>query len=303
MLPMKTTIDLPSLDAFAKIVHSGSFTRAADVLGTHKARLSRVVGQMEHELGVRLLERSTRSLSLTEVGREFHERALAILAAVDDARRAVQQTRVEPIGTLRLSCGVEFGMLAVGRWIERYLALYPHMKVDAEITGRVVDLVHEGFDLAIRVGPLPASSLAARRLGALTYALYAAPRYLERRGPPRSPQDLSSHELLVFSAGRPRTSWQLRAGREAITIPLQPRMRASNTFVIRDAAAAGLGVAVLPRLIGDPLVADGRLRTVLDGWSPPEVPVSAVFASARFLAPKVRAFVSLATEAFAAGTG
>jgi LysR family transcriptional regulator for bpeEF and oprC len=200
VLRMKTTIDLASLDAFAKIVHTGSFTRAAEALGTHKARLSRVVGQMERELGVRLLERTTRSLSLTEVGREFHERAIAVLAAVDDARRAVQQTRLEPHGTLRLSCGVEFGMLAVGRWIERYLALYPHMKVDAEITGRIVDLVHEGFDLAIRVGPLPASSLAARRLGALTYALYAAPGYLERRGPPRSPRDLSAHEQLVFCA-------------------------------------------------------------------------------------------------------
>jgi LysR family transcriptional regulator, regulator for bpeEF and oprC len=295
---MKTTIDLAAIQAFAKVVQTGSFTRAADALHTHKAHLSRVISQLEGELGARLLERTTRSLSLTEVGREFHERALAILAAVDDARQAVQQSQGEPRGTLRLTCGVEFGTLAVGGWIDRYLAQYPQMKVDAEITGRIVDVVHEGFDLAIRVGTLPDSTLAARRLGRLTYALYAAPDYLKRRGTPRTPDDLAGHDLLVFVTGNTRTSWPL--SRDGVTqrVPLQPRFSATNSFVIRDATASGRGVAVLPRLIGDPLVHEGRLRVVLKGWSTPDVPVNAVFASARFLAPKVRAFVELAAGAF-----
>lgn len=294
-------MDLSSIRAFAKVVQTGSFTRAAEALNTHKAHLSRVIGQLERELGARLLERTTRSLSLTEVGREFHVRAIAILAAVEDAQQAVAQSQGEPRGTLRLTCGVEFGMLAVSEWINRFLAQYPQMKVEAEITGRIVDVVHEGFDLAIRVGPLPDSTLAARRLGTLTYALYAAPDYLKRRGTPRSPQDLSHHDVLVFTPGSGSAGWQLVREGDTHRVALQPRFRATNSFAVRDAAASGLGIALLPHLIGEPLVSEGRLRTVLKGWSAPEVPINAVFASARFLAPKVRAFIELAHASFQHG--
>lgn len=295
---MKSTIDLDAIRAFAKVVQTGSFTRAAEELQTHKAHLSRVISQLERELGARLLERTTRSLSLTEVGQEFHERSAAILAAVEDARQAVAQSQGEPRGTLRLTCGVEFGMLAVGSWINRYLALYPQMKVDVEMTGRIVDVVHEGFDLAIRVGPLPDSTLTARRLGTLTYALYAAPSYLKKRGTPRLPLDLALHDLLAFMPGRGVSSWQLSKQDETVRVSLQQaRVRTGNSFAIRDSCAAGLGVALLPRPIADPLLSQGQLRGVLKGWSTPEVPVNAVFASARFLAPKVRAFIDVALEA------
>jgi LysR family transcriptional regulator, regulator for bpeEF and oprC len=288
-------MDLQALQAFIKVVQTGSFTRAADTLGTHKAHLSRVISQLERELGARLLERSTRSLSLTEVGREFHERCVAILAALDDARQAVEHAQGEPRGTLRLTCGVEFGMLAVSGWIHSYLARYPQMKVDAEITGRIVDVVHEGFDLAIRVGHLPDSTLTARRLGSLSYALYAAPSYLQQRGEPQLPDALAQHELLVFAPGSAPTTWTLSRQGETLRVALpQPRFRASNSFAVRDAAAAGLGVALLPHLIAQPLVVQGLLQEVLPGWSPPQVPVSAVFASARFVSPKVRAFIELA---------
>lgn len=158
-------MDLNALEAFVKVVQTGSFTRAAEALNTDKGRLSRVVGRLERELSVRLLERSTRSLSLTEAGREFFERARAILGSVDDAREAMQRIRGEPQGTLRLSCGVEFGLIAVGGWVADYLAAHPQVQVEADYTNRIVDIVHEGYDLAVRVGPLPDSSLAARRLG------------------------------------------------------------------------------------------------------------------------------------------
>jgi DNA-binding transcriptional LysR family regulator len=172
------------------------------------------------------------------------------------------------------------------------------MQVDAEVTGRVVDLVHEGFDLAIRVGPLADSTLAARRLGVLTYSLYAAPGYLAGRPPPAGPDGLKGHDLLVFTGTGQRAAWQLQRGSEAQRVPLNPRLRATNTFSVRDAAVQGLGIALLPRRLGDPLVEDGRLRVVLPDWSPPEVPVHAVFASARYLAPKVRAFIDLAAQMF-----
>lgn len=291
-------MDLDSIQAFAKVVQAGSFTRAAEALNTHKAHLSRVISQLERELGARLLERTTRSLSLTEVGREFHAHAVAILAAVDDAQQVVAQSQGEPRGTLRLTCGVEFGMLAVSGWIQQYLVQYPQMKVDAEITGRIVDVVHEGFDLAIRVGPLPDSTLTARRLGTLGYALYAAPAYLTQHGTPSTPQALEQHALLAFTPHGNQSHWALSHQGHTHRVPVQPRFRATNSFAVRDAAAAGLGVALLPRLVGDPLVAAGALRTVLPGWATPEVPVHAVFASARYLAPKVRAFIDLAIGAF-----
>lgn len=294
---MESTIDLNLINTFVKVVQTGSFTRAAEALHTHKAHLSRALSRLERELGVRLLARSTRSLSLTEVGREFYERSLGILAAVDDAQRAMQHAQGEPRGTLRLTCGVEFGMLAVGRWINRYLQRHPQVRVDAEMTSRVIDLVHEGFDLAIRVGELPDSTLTARRLGSVAYRLYASPAYLARRAAPLGPEDLARHDLLAFASPSWRTHWLLRHGEDSHRVPLHALLRSTNTFTICDAAEAGLGIAALPRLVGDPLVADGRLAAVLPTWAPPDVPVHAVFASARFLSPKVRAFVDLASEA------
>ena len=294
-------MDLPSLQAFVKVVQTGSFTRAADALNTHKAHLSRVLTQLERELGVRLLERTTRALSLTEVGREFFERALGILASVDDAQRVVQRALGEPRGALRLTCGVEFGLIAVSGWIDRYLQLHPQAQVDADFTGRIVDIVHEGFDLAIRVGPLADSTLAARKLGELSYGLFAAPGYLARRGPPADPSELALHDTLAFAGGSHQATWTLKRDDRTERVVLRPRLRANNVLAVRDAAVAGLGVTQLPRVVAGPAMRAGQLHAVLPAWSPPAVPVHAVFASARYLTPKVRAFIDLAVEAMREG--
>lgn len=287
-------MELASLRAFVKVVQTGSFTRAAEALNTQKAYLSRVVTQMEKELGARLLERTTRSLSLTEIGREFFERAVGILASVEDAERAVQKAQGEPRGVLKLTCGIEFGMLAVSGWIRAYLERYPQVRVEADFTGRLVDIVHEGFDLAIRVGPLADSTLTARKLGELRYGLYAAPGYLARRTAPAQPADLGNHETLAFSGGSHQATWTLSRGQESERGTVQPRLKANNVFAVRDAAVAGLGIAQLPVLVADAAVQAGQLRAVLTDWSLPTVPVHAVFASARYLTPKVRAFIDLA---------
>jgi LysR family transcriptional regulator for bpeEF and oprC len=292
-------MELSALNIFVKVVQAGSFTRAAELLGTQKAHVSRVVAQLERGLGARLLERSTRALSLTEVGREFFERAVGILAAVDDAQRAVAQAQGTPRGRLRLTCGVEFGLIAVSGWIRGYLERHPQVEVDADFTARIVDLVHDGFDLAIRLGDLPDSSLAARRLGTLAYGLFGAPTYLARRGTPAHPRDLAAHDLVVFTGGATRGGWSLAAGSERAEVPLRGRLRVNNSLAVRDAAVGGLGVARLPWLLAAPEVAQGRLVPVLRDWASPAVPVHAVFASARYLTPKVRAFVDHAAEAFA----
>jgi LysR family transcriptional regulator for bpeEF and oprC len=290
-------MDLDTLQSFVKVVQAGSFTRAADALVTHKARLSRVVSGLEHELGVRLLERSTRSLSLTEVGREFYERAVGILASVEDARGAMQQSQGEPRGALRLTCGVEFGLIAVNGWVGSYLQRYPQVRADVEFTNRMVDIVHEGFDLAIRVGTLPDSSLKARSLGTLYYGLFAAPGYLRRHGTPSRPDELSEHAVLAFTGGNHAPNWELAQDGIVQRPDLKPRMKVNNVFAVRDAAAAGLGVARMPLVVARPLQAQGLLVPVLADWTSPTVPVHAVFASARYLAPKVRAFIDLAVAA------
>lgn len=293
-------MDLASLQAFVKVVQTGSFTRAADALHTQKARLSRVVSQLEGELSVRLLERSTRSLSLTEAGREFFERAHAILASVDDARQAMQRIRGEPQGTLRLTCGVEFGLVAVSGWIADYLADFPQVQVEADYSNRVVDIVHEGYDLAVRVGPLSDSSLAARRLGLLDYGLYASPDYVRRRGQPASPQELGAHPLVVYAGAAQQGQWQLTRGDDSYHVKLQPRLRVNTSLAAREALQRGLGIGLLPRRVAEPAGQPALLQRVLPDWATPEVPVHAVFASARYLTPKVRAFIDLAAENFRA---
>lgn len=286
-----------ALRAFVKVAQTGSFTRAATALSTQKAHLSRVIGQLENELGVRLFDRTTRSLSLTEVGREFHERAVGILASVEDAHHAVQRSQGEPRGTLRLTCGVEFGMIAVTGWINQYLALYPQASIEADFTNRTVDIVHEGFDLAIRVGPLADSTLAARKLGELAYGLFASPEYLARRAGPADPSELDRHDLLMFSGGNHRDTLHLVREDERRSIELAPRLKANNVFAVRDAAVASLGVAKLPHVVAERDLQAGHLQSVLTEWRLPTVPVHAVFASVRYLTPKVRSFIDLAVEA------
>jgi DNA-binding transcriptional LysR family regulator len=284
------------LQLFAKVVQTGSFTRAADALDTQKSYVSRVVAQLEAELGVKLLERTTRSLALTEVGREVYERAVGIVGAMDDTLRIAQQSQGEPRGLLRLTCGVEFGLLAVGGWIDEYLARHPQVSVEAEYTSRVLDLVHEGFDIAIRIGQVQESRLVARQLGQLEYGLFATPQYLRRNGTPAEPAELREHALIMFAPGGRRTAWELSLGHaeETQRIAGQARLRVNNSFAVRDALLRGLGIGQLPLLVAAQAGTREHLARVLPDWSGAPASVHAVYPSSRYLAPKVRAFIDLA---------
>lgn len=292
---MPSTISIDELTVFAAVVRTGSFTAAARALGTQKAHASRVVSRLEKRLGVRLLQRSTRSLAVTEVGRELYERTVGILSALDETQSMIQRTHAEPRGVLKLTCGVEFGLLVVNRWITSYLERYPLVRVEADFSDRLVDLIHEGFDLAIRIGQLADSSLSARPLGEVTYALYASPAYLRTHPAPEHPNELASHELIVFVAAPP-PAWHLAKADERIDIGAQPRLVVNNHVGARDAAVAGLGIALLPRFQAAPFARDGKLVEVLTGWTRLPAPIHAVFASSRYLTPKVRAFIDLAHD-------
>lgn len=293
-------MDINELNTLVRVVQAGSFTGAANAMKTQKAHVSRVVSALERKLGVRLLERSTRSLSLTEVGRDLYERAVGILGAVEEAERAAQATLAEPRGVLKLSCGAEFGQIAAQRWVHGYLGRYPQVSVEADFTSRLIDLVHEGFDLAIRVGSLPDSSLVARRLGELRYGLYASPGYLARHGTPATPDGLLQHALLAFNAGSQRHVWTLHRADKVCPVNTEgrARLRVNSRFAVCDAAVEGLGIGLLPHQVAAQALAQGRLAPVLPDWQPPPVPVHAVFPSSRYLAPKVRAFVDHAVASF-----
>jgi LysR family transcriptional regulator, regulator for bpeEF and oprC len=296
---------LEQLRILVKVVQAGSFTRAAEMLSTQKSYVSRVVAQLEAELGTKLIERTTRTLSVTEMGREVFERSVAILDAVEDTTRLVHHTLGEPRGVLRLTCGVEFGMLAVAHWVEEFLAQYPLVSADVEYTSRVLDLVHEGFDVSIRIGALPESRLVARLLGEIEYGLFACPRYLAREGHPQAPEQLQAHSLVMFSGGAQRKGWQLlppgpQEGNqhEMHKVDGPARLRVNNSFVVRDALLRSLGIGQLPLLIAAQGLTAGRLVPVLPDWKLPSVPVHAVYPSNRYLSPNVRAFIDLAVARF-----
>ena len=298
-MPMKATIDTEQLRIFAAVVAENSFTRAADLLETNKAHVSRVVARLEDHLGARLLQRSTRALSLTEAGRELNGRARAILAALDEAEAALRHRTDQPSGHLRLTCGHEFGLLQVNGWIAEYLRLYPDVAVEADFSNRIADIIHEGFDVAIRDGDLADCALSARKLGELAFGLYAHPAYLAARGIPEFPQGLFGHDLIVFAAGA-RTPWQLRNGEACVTVDQPARYAVNTHMAVRDIAADGFGIAQLPVFQAAPLVAGGSLVPVLPGWAQAPVAVHAVFPSSRYLTPNVRSFIDIARSRFLA---
>lgn len=294
---MNTTMELIELRALVSVVERGSFTAAADALDTDKAHTSRIISRLEKKLGVQLLQRSTRRLHVTEVGREVYERASGILAALEETEASVAQSKGVPTGTLKLTAGTEFGMLAVNEWIAQYLKAFPDMRVEADFTNRVTDIIHEGFDVAIRVGSLQDSELNARRIGELEYGFYASPAYLREQTGLHTPDDITPGDLVLSASGN-APSLEVVKGRSVCKIATQPRYLVNNNNAAIQVVSEGIGVALLPHRLATPYVAAERLVSLLDGWGRIPVPVHAVFASSRYMAPKVRAFVDLAVSSF-----
>ncbi|PTQ13022.1 LysR family transcriptional regulator [Sphingomonas oleivorans] len=294
---MTATIDLAEMRTFVAVVTEGSFTAAAQRLDTDKARISRVVRRMEEELGAQLLNRSTRRLSVTEVGRDYFERAVCILSAADAAAAAVAQQTQKPKGRLKVTAGAEFGTTRVDGWIAEFLRTSPAVTVETEYTNRVVDIIHEGVDVAIRIGDLANSELSARKLGEVRYGLYASPDYLRRAAPLREIADLTHHDLIMHTP-RGRPSWTLVNGSRTERIDQLPRCSLNNTIAARNMALADLGIVQLPQYMAASHLEDGTLERVLLDWARKPVPVHAVFASSRYMDPKVRGFVDLAVALF-----
>jgi DNA-binding transcriptional LysR family regulator len=287
---------------FVKVVERGSFARAAERLGLSTSAVSRQIADLEQHLDVRLLNRTTRRLSLTEAGQAYHERCVQLLADLDEAEASVRAATIVPKGTLRLTCGVTFGERYLAPAIVEFAALNPQLSFDLDLSDRVVDLVDEGFDLAVRIGALGQQALVARRIGWTQLVCSAAPGYLERRGAPQSPDDLSAHDCLAYTYVATPNAWSFElpdGERRSVRVPV--RHRANNGRMLVALAVAGLGITMEPDFIVAPEIRSGALVRVLPRFPGPSAPIAAVYPSRRHLSAKVRAFVDFLATRCAVG--
>jgi DNA-binding transcriptional LysR family regulator len=282
-------MDLNELVVFARVVHAGSFTRAAAELAMPKSTVSRKVSELEERLKARLLNRTTRKLSLTDVGRTYYDYCARIVGEIEDAERAVSSLQETPRGLLRVTAPVNAGFLAP--IVSSYLKRYPDVRLQLYCTGRRVDLIEEGFDVGIRAGTLADSTLIARSLGRVTWFLVATPGYLKKHGRPRSPDDLKEHDCMLFGAEPSGTGLRLDGGDKFAQVAFTARLLVGDMDVLLGATIAGLGIALLPAFQCLDDLRARRLERVLRDWNAPSTPVHVVYPSTRHLSPKVKSFV------------
>jgi DNA-binding transcriptional LysR family regulator len=294
---------LTGMAVFARVVDAGSFTAAAIQLGMSKSAVSKAIAALEDRLGARLLNRTTRRLALTEVGRAFYQRCARIVAEAEEAELAVTHLQVAPRGTLRVNAPVSFGTLHLGPALADFLARYPELKVEIELTDRFVDLLEEGYDVAVRIASaLPDSSLVARRITVNEAVVCASPTYWRRHGRPRAPQDLTRHACITYAYNPNPHEWAfLDPDGRPLTVRVDGPLHTNNGDAALHAALAGLAVVRLPRFICAPDLAAGRLEAVLDDALPPPNGIYAIYPHSRHLSAKVRAFVDFLLERFGPG--
>jgi len=289
---------LTGMRVFAAVVDAGSFARAADKLDLSRGMTSRYVAQIESHLGVRLLNRTTRRQSLTEAGQDYYQRATQVLAMVEEAEQSAAQGSAEPRGTLRVNAPVAFGTRHLGPAIGAWLRRHPQVKADLTLNDRVVDLVEEGFDVAVRIARRIDPGLVARPITRARLVVCAAPAYLKEHGTPKSPADLARHNCLTYAYGWNQNEWRFtRRGRDQV-VKVSGNVHGNNGDILCSAAAAGLGVIVQPTFLVYELLREKKLARVLEGWEADDATIHAVYPSRQFLTPKVRSFIDFLLERF-----
>ena len=293
---------LELLAAFVAVADSGSFTEAGTKLGRDASVISRRVSQLEEELGVSLFSRTTRRVVLTEVGARYHQRVQGLLEELSVASREASDIAASPQGLLRVSVPVTFGRQWIAPLLPRFLASHPHIRLDVRSSDRFVDVVAEGFDVAIRVGRLRDSSLTARKIASYRNLLVAAPAYLEAHGKPRTPEDLKTHACIGFTGYTGWPDWSLSKAGKRKTIRPQGPLVADNSEVVLSAAMAGAGITFTSDWLAGPALREGKLREVLPGWGGKgEGGVYAVLPPGRLVPAKTRLFVDEVARSIKAG--
>lgn len=290
---------LTSMATFVKAADTGSFTSAAASLGMSAQMVAKHVVALEDKLGGKLLARTTRQQSLTELGRTYYERCKLILAEVKAADAIASQVTLEPFGCLRISAPTTFGVHGLIPLITQYQIDHPQVEIDLVLTDRLVDLVEEGFEAAFRVGPLEDSGLIARKLKPYRLAVAASPAYLRRRGIPREPAELTQHDCLVYAhrSQKPDLSWKFQGNGQIHTVEVNCKFKSNDVTALLSAATQGAGVVVAAEDALSELIASGRLVQVLPGYEPPSRAMHLLFAPDRHQTPKLRAFIDAVAEA------
>lgn len=286
---------------FVAVVDRGSFSAAAEQLGLTRSAISKQVAHLESRLRARLLNRTTRRLSLTEVGEVFFESARRGLQEIAEAEAAVSRLQNAPRGTLNLNAPMSFGILHLAPAVAQFQARYPDVRVDMRLDDRKLDLVKDGFDVAIRIGELPESSLVARQLCPCPHVVCATPAYLARHGEPTVPNDLRRHNAITFAYSQTPSQWEFTArdGRK-VMVPVSGSVRMNNSLALREVLLGDAGIALMPRFIVGPDLRAGRLQAVLTGYRTRQFTVYAVYPERKHLSPKVRVFVDFVAELLAA---
>ncbi len=285
-------LDLTGLIAFVRVAELGSFVRASESLELSKAAVSKQVSTLERRLGARLLQRTTRQLSLTEAGQAYLQHAQTALAAARAAQDAVAGTQTVARGRLRVTTPMTFGLLHVAPWVGGFLKAYPQIDLDLQFDDRPRDIVLEGLDVALRIAAqLDASSLVARRIGGTHVLLCAAPEYLDKHGKPTHPSQLHAHACLHFSLTPLGRAWELQQGEEMVRIALTTRLEANSSIALRAAALSGAGIVRIPEFAVADDIASGRLEVVMPHWKFADLGIYAVMAKRAYVPAKVRVFL------------
>ncbi len=286
-----------SMRMYVTVVDGGSFAAAADKLEVSRATVSKQIQKLEEHLGTRLLNRTTRRLSLTGTGREFYERSMQIMNDVAEAEQVAAQMTRTPQGVLRVTIPLSYGQHRLATIIGDYAQAYPKVQLDISLSDRKVDLIEDGFDLAVRIGALPQSDLIARKIGGVRSIVCASPAYVARHGAPQTPAELNRHACLGYTLTGSGADWRFDTPDGPLIVPISGPIRADNGDIIRLAALSGAGILFQPHfIVGDDLKA-GRLVRILPGWQSAELGVHAVYPSRKHLSAKVRTFVDFLVTA------
>ncbi|MDX2287646.1 MAG: LysR family transcriptional regulator [Hyphomicrobiaceae bacterium] len=290
---------LDAMRAFAKVVATGSFAEAGRQLGVTRSAVSKGVMELEHVLGARLLDRTTRRVSTTEAGLAYYERCVDILARLEETEQQVSRLHAEPRGVLKVNAPMSFGALHLGDAVAAFMAAFPELRVELTLTDRFIDPVEEGVDVTIRIAQLQDSSLIARKLATTRILPAASPGYLARHGTPAVPGDLAEHRCLVFGHTTTLQRWPFNTpDGETISMPVTSAMCSNNGDVLRSAALAGEGITRLPSFLIGPDIKAGRLVVVLPDFAPAQLGIHALYVPNRYLAAKVRAFIDFLENRF-----
>ncbi len=276
---------------FTAVVDAASFVGAGDALNMSKAAVSRHISDLEQRLGVRLMHRTTRKLSLTSEGEVFLARSREILASIEASEAELSTRSVTASGLLKISVPVSFGIRHLAPLWSEFLGAHPQITLDIQLADRVIDLVDEGFDLAVRIARLPDSSLVSRRLASTRLVLCAAPSYLKRRGTPQHPSELTQHEVVSYSLMAMGDQWQFIGPEGPVSAKVRPRMWSNNGDTCISAALQGAGIQLQPTFLIEQQLASGQLVEILPQYRSVELGIYAVYPSRKFVLPKVRALV------------